>query len=131
MNRKEIAVGNWVHFITNGIPCRITEIYLTLDTDEPKRMVSLSSRNGERYCVYIEDIEPIEISPEILERIGFKRSKTFVEWKYEADGVYILWKPFSWIKIQTKEVSIIFPCEYVHELQNALTIAKIDKEFVL
>ena len=71
------------------------------------------------------------ISPEILERMGFKRSETFVEWKYEADGVYILWKPFPWIKIQTEEVSIMFPCEYVHELQNALTIAKIDKEFVL
>ena len=131
MNRKEIAVGNWVHFITNDIPCRITEIYLTLDTDEPKRMVSLSSRNGERYCVHIEDIEPIEISPKILERMDFKRSEAFVEWKYEADGVYILWKPFPWIKIQTEEVSIMFPCEYVHELQNALTIAKIDKEFVL
>lgn len=76
-------------------------------------------------------IEPIPITPKILEQNGFTRSNAFVEWKYEEDGVYILWKPFPWIKIQSEECSVMFPCEFVHELQHALNLCNIKKEINL
>ena len=81
---------------------------------------------------YIFDyIEGAPITPEILEANGFTRSKAFVEWKYEDDDIYMLWKPFPWIKIQLEDHTVMFPCEFVHELQHALRLCGIDKEIIL
>lgn len=68
----------------------------------------------------------VPITPELLEKIGFVRSEVLVEWKYEREDVYMLWKPFPWIKIQSEDFSLMFTCEYVHHLRQALELAQID-----
>lgn len=70
--------------------------------------------------------DPVPITPKMLEKIGFKRSEVLVEWKYEREDVYMLWKPFPWIRIQTNYSDMTFPCEYVHQLRQALELAQID-----
>ena len=75
---------------------------------------------------------PIQITPEILEKNGFTKSKTFVEWKYEEEGIYILWKPFPFLKIETENVQLnLSGCEYVHELQHALRLCGIEKDIIV
>lgn len=76
-------------------------------------------------------VEPIPLTVEILEKNGFERSKVFVEWKYEDDDVYMIYKPFPYLKIQMEECNIAFPCEYVHELQHALRLCGIEIEIKL
>lgn len=76
-------------------------------------------------------IEPIPLTPEILEKNGFKRSEVFVEWKYENYNVYMIYKPFPYLKIETEECIVAFPCEYIHQLQNALRLCGIEKEITL
>lgn len=77
------------------------------------------------------EITPIPLTLEILEKNGFERSEVFVEWKYENDNVYMIYKPFPYLKIQTEECTVAFPCQYVHELQRALRFCKIEKEIIL
>lgn len=73
MKQEDLRKGDWVWFITNGVPCQITEIYTTLDA-EGKQMVSLSEQ-GKRYCVGMQDIEAIRLTPEILKNAGFETWK--------------------------------------------------------
>ena len=112
MEASELMIGDWVNY--RGIYNRISPA----DFDE-------------HHKEWINEIEPIPLTPEILEKNGFTRSNAFVEWKYEEDDVYILWKPFPWIKIQSEECSVMFPCEFVHELQHALKLCNIKKEINL
>lgn len=89
MKQEDLRKGDWVWFITNGVPCRITEIYTTLD-GSAKQMVSLSSNAGERYCVGMQEVEPIRLTPEILEDAGFEtwgNSPNITCWRaYGKDG---------------------------------------------
>ena len=82
--------------------------------------------------VWADFLEPIPLSAEILEKNGFTKSTIFIEWKYEEEGIYILWKPFPFLKVETENVQLnLSRCEYVHELQHALRLCGIDKEIVL
>lgn len=74
------------------------------------------------------DIEPIPLTPEILEKNGFKNKPHFRT--YEKDGV-----PF-FVEIDKAELclgdcwddnSIIYACQYVHELQHALRLCGLNE----
>lgn len=81
--------------------------------------------------VFNEDLRPIPLTAEILEKNGFERSKVFVEWKYENDNVYMIYKPFPYLRIEMEECIVAFPCEYIHELQHALRLCGITHEISL
>lgn len=80
----------------------------------------------------------IELTPEILEKNGFKRDMFYGEWEYDLD-------PFPFSVVQRKnnswylgreEIGIahnreIIGISYVHELQHALKLCGIDKEIEL
>ena len=127
MKAEELMIGSIVLF--NGSPYIIEEIskkgWVHMTDPVHNLRVQMSTD-------YILDfIEGVPITPEILEANGFARSKAFVEWKYEDDDIYMLWKPFPWIKIQLEDHTVMFPCEFVHELQHALRLCGIEKEIVL
>lgn len=127
MNTIDIMAGDWVHCITDGTHHRID-----MFGDDYRSEVS-----GRPYYItdgkinVLSDIEPIPITAEILENNGFVCSEVFEEWKYEQDGMRMLWKPFPWIHIQTGECDMKFPCMHVHELQHALRLCGIHKNIEL
>ena len=112
MQANELMVGDWVDY--KGIRNRVARADLDIHHEK-----------------WIAEITPIPLTPEILEKNGFERSEVFVEWKYESDDVYMIYKPFPYLKIQTEECIVAFPCEYVHELQHALRLCGIEKEIIL
>lgn len=125
MEANELMIGDWV--LINGTPMQIQAI-----NDIDGEIMA----GDELYCL-IEDrahsedkVKPIPLTPEILEKNGFVRSSVFVEWKYERNGIYMLWKPFPWLQISTNEAEVKNECEYVHKLQHALKLCGIDKEIV-
>lgn len=85
------------------------------------------------------DLEPIPITPEILEKNGFKqdpKSRSRKSHQIITNDVYISWwkgrlnimyKPF--VGHSTNHIN----CDgkYVHELQHALRLAGIEKEILL
>ena len=135
-------IGDWVYFKTNKVYAKITEIYFTLDV-EHKYMVSLNSC-GNRYCVSINEIEPIPITKEILEKNGFKKEigAKEVVFTYDDDdkNYRLVIHPketnycgiYTYIHIDVGCVGIEeLPLEYVHQLQHALRLCGIEKEITL
>ena len=119
-------LGDWVNDRSRTKYCRVTAIgndgYVTIKRQS----------DGWEYQTHHNNILPVHISPEILEKNGFVKSRIFEEWKYEDGDVYMLWKPFPFLEVRNGGDSrILSPCEYVHELQHAIRLAGINKKIVL
>lgn len=77
----------------------------------------------------IEELEPIPITPEILEKNGFKTMEFYSELLYNDWQIMC---DCSTVAARNKRGwSIDVPCCYVHELQHALRLCGVDKEIIL
>lgn len=138
MKLEELQIGDWIQ--TDNMSFKV----VGFDT-------SHGEVHSERWVYDLERCSPIEITPEILEKIGFvdasgKKLKYEYEsfnkdvqlnylTKYSVFSIYIknekdnyLWgiiRPNEWYKAFEGEI------KYVHELQHALKLGKIDKEIIL
>lgn len=93
--------------------------------------------------VGLEDIEPIPITKEILEKNGFVIKKKLAQmgnfgnsplimWHFEDEPILRHFKHELEIhQNDTGKVHIHIPCEYVHQLQHALRLCGIDKTIKL
>ena len=129
---RVVAIGNTYiggvisDFVENGI---VSISYI----EEEKRV----------YQTEVCNIEPIPLTPEILEKNGFERDECITLY-YDYIGVddrVILNNNKAYINsvnewivyIDSEDYSTIASCEltYVHELQHILRLCKIDKEIVV
>ena len=91
-----------------------------------------------------DDIRPIFITDKVLRKIGFKGNEMTIEGvgknihiTYYNDGVLSIKEEFldvnEYCEIETEYNTILIArnINYVHELQQALRLCKIDKEIVL
>lgn len=143
MNVKDIHIGNWLRLrYYRGekeivVDFKVTEIVLFA-----KRVYHIYGEKADgtqSNMGDVNDIEPIPLTPEILEKNGFdflrndnKDSVWNGWWIYEGLelATACLNKKGNWpcfINIYDSNIT----CEYVHQLQNALNICKIDKEIEL
>ena len=75
-------------------------------------------------------VEPIPLTPEILEKNGFEDTIGGAFWI--STSCNLLWKDGKLQNFCREEDDEVYiPCEYVHELQHALRLCKVDKEIVL
>ena len=122
MRAQDLMVGDWVQ--DHGTPYMVEEIsakgWIHLSDPVHHTRVQMASD------YILDEVDGIPLTAEIFEANGFTRSKAFVEWKYEDDDIYMLWNPFPWIKIQHEDKNVMFPCEFVHELQHAMRLCGID-----
>ena len=129
MQAKYLMVGDWVSY--NETPQQILEISgiddeVYLETDE---------------LVHQSEIQPIPLTPEILEKNGFriifdgelhvsyfKDIESFhTEVKVDKIGIY---QKLSMLDGLGNGVAIV-ECKYVHQLQHALRLCGIEKEIIL
>lgn len=87
----------------------------------------------------IDDLQPIPLTPEILEKNGFIIKKKWAQignfgnsplimWHFEDDPILHDFKHELEIhQNDTGKVHVKIPCEYVHELQHALRLCGIEK----
>jgi hypothetical protein len=132
MDAKDLMIGDWVLY--RGDPIMIWEIdeYYDRVNTEPDGYNGIT-------CVEISDINPIPLTPEILEKNGFVRHAAYDGWLISDDNgggiieyrtdyfdgmlrINYTKKPFSKISIKLK---------HVHELQHALRLCNISKEIKL
>ena len=90
-----------------------------------------------------EEIEPIPLTPEILEKNGFVIKKKWAQignfgnsplimWHFVDDPVLKNYKHELEVhQNDTGKVHVRIPCEYVHELQHALKLCRIDTKIEL
>ena len=142
MKAHELMVGDWVRN----------------DLGETQQVVELYEEGVMLYYndIYRNDLlEPIHITPEILEKNGFRLTKADTVcpadrywWAIDGtrDGAMVeitLYNPdVHGVKVLTKihtqsshesGVNTVHSCdiEFVHDLQHALKLCKIDKEIVI
>ena len=124
MKAKELTRGNLVLF--KGEPCWITKL-------SPDNTVCLRyvDRLRAALSVPLEKLAPIPLSPEILEKNGWKRNEYYGLWYREEEEFFIEkgedGNAFWWVC----GAGLVCPLNFVHQLQNALTLCRIEKEITL
>lgn len=126
LTSKDLMIEDWLQdsFGNIGQVYRLDpgRVHLRLLQERPQ---------DEEYIVH--DIEPIPLTPEILEKNGFKKD-------FELKGCY--WRPDCRKYCIVKEIETwyfafrhmggghicISECNYVHQLQHALRLCGINKE---
>lgn len=70
MKANEIAIDDYVWFKTNKVVAQVTENHMSLEPT-PRRLVSLITLDGRRFCVPIEEIEGLQITADMLNDNGW------------------------------------------------------------
>ena len=120
MNVKDIMIGDFVEYNS-----QITKV-IGISSD------GFIDVTGEFENVAIGTVQPIPITPEILEKNGFTYEKVFNCYSNEYANIRFVEKNGRLTAtIITDIASVMISIRYVHELQHALRLCKIDKEIVL
>ena len=125
MKANELMIGDWVDY--RGIYNRVAPADFC-------------------HFEWIDEIRPIPLTPEILEKNGFLANKHVYPYPYYEyvveenklkvgfafpQGNRTSYKE-PWVYIDSERVFIEhLPCVFVHELQNALRLCGIEKEIIL
>ena len=118
MKAADLMIGDWVGKVFDDK--RIIEDYRQVDWIRTGEI-------GMRYCKVwsIGCIEPIPLTPEILEKNGWKETEYWHEYK---DGNTIIQCSLHKIWGIINEIEIEhFKCEYVHQLQHLLRLCGLDE----
>ena len=122
-------IADWVLYEGEPYQIRRLGIYGVDRDGEDYPAVCVGKPTGIGLIVERNEIEPIPLTPEILEKIGFKNKGTL--WYLEEDNFELEHNnndSFIWI---VGDVYIVALIKYVHELQQALRLSKIEKEIKL
>lgn len=128
---SELSIGDWVK-VDDGLPNIIEKAY-KINAIAASGFVNADRNLGLLYKYDINKLSPIPLTPEILEKNGFRLvvvNKKFNDWhdnnitirKYYNDDNYHLF-----VCGQKIEFKMIF----VHQLQHALRLAGVEKEIEL
>lgn len=127
---RDIMIGDWVKVTDDdsdkwffGIVCGIDRY----------NVVVLKPGNSVGYPYAEECVEPIPLTPEILEKNGFA-SYNNSSFQLRENGIYISWRNVGRLNLSfgcapTNDLHI--KCKCVHQLQHALKLCRINKEIIL
>lgn len=146
MKANELMVGDWISYIEDGKPyfARVSEVY--------KSSVFTEDGYFEGREVEENEIIPVPITPRILEKndihethtnqwVWERKPHTNTDIMYQAD-VICFDKEFprmengglhigGFVHVASEHGMVYGECEYVHELQHALKLCRIEKEIKL
>lgn len=142
MKVEDLMIGDWVCLKDKNLPIekRYFKIkYLAISAGvswvNQETNAPIGLRDGKSLIpVFRDEVYPIPLTPEILEKNGFVYADLPFENFYEGYGLRIYGGNFAdghsnWYIICGINVSM--NVTHVHELQHALRLCKIDKEIVV
>lgn len=119
------------YVIRKNVPKEI----LIVDAIDSIRNIVYLDLDGLEITEKIENIEPISLTPEILEKIGFwcEHDVGYVTEEYEYEIIYSTWNHELRILKNREQILKLkyFDEMCVHELQHALRLCGINKEIKL
>lgn len=140
MKANELMIGDWFQNPL-GFPYKVKSIKCYNADKEDERYEVCGANKSAEASFDVINAEPIPLTPEILEKNGFRKDETD---KYHP--VFLLSEDYFDVTIE-EETDSIWRLEYtnceaplpfcrnlvcsVHELQHALRLCGIDKEIVL
>lgn len=140
MNAKDLMVRDWI--LHEGEPYQIRQLGIYgVDRDgEDYPAVCVGKPNGVGLILERNEIEPIPLTPEILEKNGFVANKHIYPYPYYEyinkedklkvgfafpQGNRTSYKD-PWVYIDSERVFVEhLPCMFVHQLQHALRLCGI------
>ena len=122
MNVYDLMIGDLVQFdedtcVIEELRVDGTAVLVAMNTD-------LTSVDGDQ--VDEEELSPIELTEDILEKNGFRHSISHNDWT-NADCNFFLYEGGNGFRIQNTDIRL----EYVHQLQHLLRLCGIEKEVKL
>jgi hypothetical protein len=125
---SDLSVGDWVR--CRGRNGRIER--LDVIGDDQRISVAVKSYLGTMYqFVDIEDIEPISITAEILEKNGFKRHPKYGRFYCSESQLEVAFENGEWIHIISSFEYPIHTISGVHHIQHLLRLYGCEKEINL
>ncbi|MBR1525185.1 MAG: hypothetical protein IJ640_00800 [Prevotella sp.] len=101
--------------------------------------ITVFIENHDYHDVLCDDKQPIPLTPEILEKNGFKTRISYIKDKWnneytlmQDEDKIIYWEK-GYVYLEEGETAdvYLFSCQFVHELQHALKLCGIEKEIQL
>lgn len=134
MKAEELMIGDWVLY--EGKPIIVENVYddcINYTPDIPYVQ--------EEYFIKVNNIQPIPITEEIMEKNEFTCDSNVGKIHERNDTKGIEWDAtYSFftgmLKLRNKKAypephKIVVSCFYIHELQHALRLCGIEKEIIL
>lgn len=106
MKTTELMLNNWVKISANNTPIKVAAIH--------EKEIGYYIQNELKW-INIEDIEPIPLTPSILEKYNIHYQSEIPWWQYEKDA-YGIGDRYE-INLSNETT---FYLEYVHDLQNII-----------
>ena len=126
----EIMVGDWLWYQGqfNAFPLKVEQV--------TKRKVGYHADSNENrmYYLRLHEVQPIPITPEILERNGFEKVQNLLVLQWE-NGVYpsmifVEYNPENYC-LFINDMMFPKPVRFLHELHHILMDCGIEKEIKL
>lgn len=129
---SDLSVGDWVRY--KGKECTIASIYMAAEGYPHE--VALTYQGISCGWAYIDHLEHIPITAEILEANGFVKNGEYNEWsRGNWDDIPFIGISLSRQSVRVKNLGTDIFLEnkvvYVHQFQHALRLAGVDKEINL
>lgn len=124
MKTSEIMLGDYFNVHPSNLPIKVAAVH--------KGKVGYHARKDRLAWVRADLLRPIPLTPEILEKDGFKkdeRDENFYKWNWSViDDCISYDKETGMVRIfNTSGLVFVKILSYLHELQHALRLCKIDK----
>lgn len=131
---SELSVGDWVTYDRNTTPVQI----LCVDSRAVECVVMTDGCFVSGAIGFLDKVNPIPLTPEILEKNGFVDYEVGKGWYVlnVADDLRVwvhrnshdwTFQLMKWSPLSTHEIDKVF-IKYTHQLQHALRLAGVGKE---
>lgn len=106
---------------------------MVVKIDGPSSIVCLKQKNGHKFNTTIDFLRPLNVTKEILEHNGADTFDSFA--RIELGKYYVIYDYDGFVTIRDEANNIrkisYLECDYVHELQHAFSICKINEQITL
>jgi hypothetical protein len=134
MKANELMIGDWVWYDNQPHQIRQLGIFGENRDGDDYPAVCVGKPNGVGLILERNEIKPIPLTPEILEKNGWGKD-TYSNESYDNEELECL---SLWVGEDGKNkwwwrvgVELVTPINYVHEFQHALRLCGIEKEILL
>lgn len=136
MKAEELMIGDWVYITEpDDFHGYIGKVVIT---NAETNYIAVRIPNMHLHDVFVEDLQPIPLTEEILEKNGYKFNYICYEKKgYPAielgseEGTYNIGKVYVPYNNGDPDIHVYTTCKYVHELQHAIKLCGIEKNIIL
>lgn len=135
---QDLSIGDWVQAKQAKVDYDDPDLtppmkIVAIDNREPKQAyVDLAFDDGVVvHSAFVEDLRPVLITPEILEKNGVPHIINDV-WAYDEDYQLSWFENGRTILTNYSNMQVVsFFAKYIHQLQHALRLVGLDKEITL